>query len=115
MLTEVLAELREKTEAVAAFVLAKDGQLVEGVGIDDLGGQPLADWVAGSSEGLVIAEHEFSILREDPATEPRGVHCRQTSAALLLVVVFDTTKTRLGLVRHHSAEAARRISPPATT
>ncbi|MBI3932714.1 MAG: hypothetical protein HY317_04805 [Acidobacteria bacterium] len=110
MLREVLAELREKTGAAAAFVLDKDGQLVEGAGTDGLGPQPLVDWVAGSSEGLVLAEQEFTILRQDPAPQPRGVHCRQTDAAHLLVVVFDTTVTRLGLVRHHSAEAARRMA-----
>lgn len=116
MLRDVLAELRDKTGAVAAFVLAKDGQLLEGVGVDHIDSQPLADWLAASSEGLarLIAEEEFTILHEDPVPQPRGVHCRQTAAGLV-VVVFDTKMTSLGMVRHHSAEAARRIAPPTAT
>lgn len=117
LLRDVLVELGDRTGAVAAFVLANDGRVVAAVGLDHIDGQPLAEWLAGSSEGLarLIAEEEFTILREDPLPQPRGVHCRQAGAGLLLVVVFDTELTSLGLVRHHSAEASRRIAPPTAT
>lgn len=116
-MTDVLAELRERTGAVAALLLARDGQVVAGAGADHIGGQPLADWLAGALKGLArsIDHEEFTILLDDPVPQPRGVHCRQAPATLLLLVVFDTKMTSLGMVRHHSAEAARRLAPPAAT
>ena len=101
-LAEVLQRIRHRASARAVLVVDGDGDLVAG---DADGDQPSATlrqlWVnrLGGAEGLSrqIDAPEFAILVHDVSGD--DVHISTLDEERVLCVVFDKSRTSLGLVR----------------
>lgn len=108
-LAEILARLRQDSNARAVFLIDKNGQQIANAGeVDEFDTMSLASLTAGNvaaTDGLakLIGEREFSVLFHEG--EQEHIHISIVAKRAILVVIFDE-RSSLGLVRLRVKRAA---------
>ncbi|OPL18661.1 MAG: hypothetical protein AVO35_04840 [Candidatus Aegiribacteria sp. MLS_C] len=109
-LTTLLSSLVERSEAVTALLISREGMCVGKAGsTESLNSTALAALVAGMFAATrevanIVGEEQFSILLQQG--EKRHIHISLIGQRYMMVVVFEDY-TRIGRVRHE----ARSIVP----
>lgn len=104
----ILDELIERTSALCALLITKDGHTIAARGNTSfLNVTALATLVAGSFAATrqvasLLGEKEFSILFQQGSS--RHVHISLVAGTAMLIIVFDDA-SRIGLVRLHAKHA----------
>ncbi|MEM7519209.1 MAG: roadblock/LC7 domain-containing protein [Planctomycetota bacterium] len=108
-LAEILARLRQDSNARAVFLIDKNGQQIASAGeVEEFDTMSLASLTAGNvaaTDGLakLIGEQEFSVLFHEG--EQEHIHISIVAKRAILVVIFDE-RSSLGLVRLRVKRAA---------
>ncbi|TYB32144.1 MAG: roadblock/LC7 domain-containing protein [Candidatus Mcinerneyibacterium aminivorans] len=102
-INEVLDNLLERSSSECAFLVDKSGQLISMRGdMDKVDSAAFASLSAGnfaatSELAKLIGEEEFSVLFHEGDTE--SIHISIVARNIIMVIVFRTDETSLGLVR----------------
>ncbi len=111
-LNSVLAELVEKSGALTAMVVTKEGvSMTEAGNTSYLNTTALAALVAGMFSATrevarMVGEKQFSILLQQG--ENRHIHISLIHESKMMVIIFEDYQ-RIGLVRHEARKAAEAI------
>lgn len=109
----LLNALVERSEAVTALLISREGVCVSEAGrADTLNSTALAALVAGMFAATrevanIVGEEQFSILLQQG--EKRHIHISLIGQRHMMVVVFEDYR-RIGLVRHQARSAGSRMA-----
>src|SRR6056297_209744 len=102
-INEVLDDLLERSTAECAFLVDKSGQLIgmrgdmETVDSAAFASLSAGNFAATSELAKLIGEEEFTVLFHEGDTE--SIHISIVAQNIIMVIVFKTDLTSLGLVR----------------
>lgn len=102
-INDLLDELLQRSKSECVFLVDKSGQLITMRGdMEDIDSTAFASLSAGnfaatSELATLIGENEFSVLFHEGETE--SIHISIVAKNIIMVIVFRTDETSLGLVR----------------